>query len=73
MNPPPRKLRIVVVNTLVLPDDEGDAALAAQAQRGADLRIAILPCSACSCLSAASRRRIIAAISSTTDGVTCVL
>jgi response regulator NasT len=42
MNPPPRKLRIVVVNTLVLPDDEGDAALAAQAQRGADLRIGLL-------------------------------
>jgi response regulator NasT len=42
MNPPPRKLRIVVVNTVVLPDDEGDAALAAQAQRGADLRIGLL-------------------------------
>ncbi len=42
MNPSPRKLRIVVVNTLVLPDDEGDAALAAQAQRGADLRIGLL-------------------------------
>jgi response regulator NasT len=42
MNPPPRKLRIVVVNPLVLPDDEGDAALAAQAQRGADLRIGLL-------------------------------
>ena len=37
-----RKLRIVVVNTVVLPDDEGDAALAAQAQRGADLRIGLL-------------------------------
>lgn len=42
MKPPPRKLRIVVVNTVVLPDDEGDAALAAQAQRGADLRIGLL-------------------------------
>jgi response regulator NasT len=42
MNLPPRKLRIVVVNTLVLPDDEGDAALTAQAQRGADLRIGLL-------------------------------
>ena len=42
MNSPPRKLRIVVVNTVVLPDDEGDAALAAQAQRGADLRIGLL-------------------------------
>jgi len=42
MKSPPRKLRIVVVNTVVLPDDEGDAALAAQAQRGADLRIGLL-------------------------------
>jgi len=42
MNKTPRKLRIVVVNTVVLPDDEGDAALAAQAQRGADLRIGLL-------------------------------
>lgn len=42
MKSPARKLRIVVVNTVVLPDDEGDAALAAQAQRGADLRIGLL-------------------------------
>jgi response regulator NasT len=35
-------LRIVVVNTVVLPDDEGDAVLAVQAQRGADLRIGLL-------------------------------
>jgi len=42
MKPSPRKLRIVVVNTVVVPDDEGDAALAAQAQRGADLRIGLL-------------------------------
>ena len=42
MKSPPRKLRIVVVNTVVLPDDEGDAAMAAQAQRGADLRIGLL-------------------------------
>ena len=42
MKASPRKLRIVVVNTVVLPDDEGDAALAAQAQRGADLRIGLL-------------------------------
>ena len=42
MKSPSRKLRIVVVNTVVLPDDEGDAALAAQAQRGADLRIGLL-------------------------------
>jgi response regulator NasT len=42
MKSSPRKLRIVVVNTVVLPDDEGDAALAAQAQRGADLRIGLL-------------------------------
>jgi response regulator NasT len=42
MTSPSRKLRIVVVNTVVLPDDEGDAALAAQAQRGADLRIGLL-------------------------------
>jgi response regulator NasT len=37
-----RTLRIVVVNTVVLPDDEGNAALAAQVQRGADLRIGLL-------------------------------
>jgi response regulator NasT len=42
MKSPPRKLRIVVVNTVVLPDDEGDAVLAVQAQRGADLRIGLL-------------------------------
>jgi len=42
MKPAPRKLRIVVVNTVVLPDDEGDATLAAQARRGADLRIGLL-------------------------------
>jgi response regulator NasT len=42
MKPAPRKLRIVVVNTVVLPDDEGDATLAAQASRGADLRIGLL-------------------------------
>jgi response regulator NasT len=42
MKPAPRKLRIVVVNTVVLPDNEGDATLAAQARRGADLRIGLL-------------------------------
>jgi len=42
MKSPSRKLRIVVVNTVVLPDDEGDATLAAQARRGADLRIGLL-------------------------------
>jgi response regulator NasT len=42
MKSAPRKLRIVVVNTVVLPDDEGDATLAAQARRGADLRIGLL-------------------------------
>jgi response regulator NasT len=42
MKPAARKLRIVVVNTVVLPDDEGDATLAAQARRGADLRIGLL-------------------------------
>jgi response regulator NasT len=42
MKPAPRKLRIVVVNTVVPPDDEGDATLAAQARRGADLRIGLL-------------------------------
>lgn len=39
---PPRKLRIVVVNTVVNEGDEHDAALAAQIQRGTALRIGLL-------------------------------
>src|SRR5437868_2346745 len=38
----PRKLRIVVVNTIVNEDEEPDAALAAQVQRGNALRIGLL-------------------------------
>jgi response regulator NasT len=42
--PPPttRKLRIIVVNTIIHADEEGDAALAAQASRGNALRIGLL-------------------------------
>lgn len=42
MSAPLRKLRIVVVNTLINPGDEADAALQAQAQRGNALRIGLL-------------------------------
>lgn len=41
-SPPPRNLRIVVVNTVVLDGDEHDAALAAQVRRGNALRIGLL-------------------------------
>ena len=39
---PLRKLRIVVVNTLIFPGDEHDASLQLQAQRGNALRIGLL-------------------------------
>jgi len=41
-SPPPRNLRIVVVNTVVLDGEEHDAALAAQVRRGNALRIGLL-------------------------------
>ena len=40
--PPARNLRIVVVNTILHPGDENDAALQAQAARGNALRIGLL-------------------------------
>ncbi|MBC7859695.1 MAG: ANTAR domain-containing protein [Burkholderiaceae bacterium] len=40
--PPLRKLRIVVVNTIIHPGEENDASLAAQARRGDALRIGLL-------------------------------
>lgn len=42
ITPPPRKLRIVVVNTVVPEDGERDEALAAQVRRGQALRIGLL-------------------------------
>ncbi|CDG83606.1 ANTAR domain-containing response regulator [Janthinobacterium agaricidamnosum] len=42
LSTPLRKLRIVVVNTIINPGDEHDAALNAQAQRGNALRIGLL-------------------------------
>ncbi|MDC8758231.1 ANTAR domain-containing response regulator [Janthinobacterium fluminis] len=42
LTPPARTLRIVVVNTIINPEDAPDAALAAQARRGNLLRIGLL-------------------------------